>query len=186
MFIPPQLYQHVVFVVEGKTDVGLLQQLMPNCATITTNGSRFDRHCLQLIASAKRNHVVVLALDPDYQGRQIQAKILAKIPDCVVLDVSFSDVVPDSIKCGLAECDRQVLGAKILQCLMRIKHPNLIPLTPITWTQYLRLELNSFQKRLMLCNRLKIPYFNHKQLFKKLVILQYSYEQLCTIIQQIS
>jgi ribonuclease M5 len=55
-------------------------------------------------------------------------------------------------------------------------------LKPLEWTEYVSLKLDNKEKRIAICDYLKIPYCNNKQLWKKLNMLNIDYDKIVEII----
>lgn len=162
-----KLKLNCVFVVEGKTDVNHIKKIF-DVETIKTNGSELSNKTLNLIKLASLKNEVILLLDPDYQGKKIQKRILNKIPNCKVCYVNYDDLDLSKNKIGIAETNLVKLQQKILNTIQVQK----INKSNLTWEKYLNFNLNTKQKRILVCEQLKIPYFNHKQLYKVLKIIK--------------
>ncbi|KEZ23277.1 ribonuclease M5 [Ureaplasma diversum] len=169
-----------VIVVEGKTDEVKLKQLF-DVDVITTNGSSISKQTLNLIKEVNQNRKVILFLDPDYQGERIR-RIINNYLQTDVLNcfISKKDLNTSKKKCGIAEAyDQAIIDALV----NKVSFINDFKET-ISWVQYLNLELNSKQKRIDLCNQLKISYTNHKQLFKRLNMMQLTFEDILNLLKQ--
>lgn len=165
-------------VVEGKSDVIKLKRLF-NCNTIITNGSHLDLQTLNLIKQAHLKNEVILFLDPDYQGEKIRKRI-ADFLKCDVKHcfISKKAIGSNNQKKGVAEAYDEAI-VKAINNVSTFVYNNQ---ETISWNDYLDLDFNSKNKRLFLVNHLKISYANHKQLFKRLNMLQKTKEEIETIL----
>ncbi|WP_036498795.1 ribonuclease M5 [[Mycoplasma] testudinis] len=164
-------------VVEGKTDTEKLKKLF-HVNTIETNGSALDKNTINLIKKAAESTGVILFLDPDYQGRKIRNTIIRHLKSFKECFIKTSDMVTGSKKIGIAEAnDEAILNAFSKHVKKFDKR-----VESISWNEYLDLKLNSKQIRAQLCDVLKIGYFNHKQLYKQLNMLQINLEEVQTIL----
>lgn len=110
-----------VIVVEGKTDTAMLKQLFL-VDTIETNGSALTKQSINLIRLIAERQPVILALDPDYQGRRLMHRLQEQVPNCRVLYLTKNDLRAGSCKTGLAECQPDRLRQKILNLVSQIKN----------------------------------------------------------------
>ncbi|WP_052663091.1 ribonuclease M5 [Mycoplasmoides pirum] len=167
-----------VVVVEGKTDTQKLQKLF-NVETIETNGSDLTKLKINLIKKASKNQGVILFLDPDYQGNKIRKQIAQHLDSYKECFIKISDVDSKSKKIGIAEANDDAIIDALKNHITNISN-----IQSISWNDYLNFELNNKNKRLVICNFLKIPYSNHKQLFKKLNLLGITKEELGKIVNE--
>ncbi|MCV3743415.1 ribonuclease M5 [Ureaplasma sp. ES3154-GEN] len=165
-----------VIVVEGKTDQQKLASLF-DADFIITNGSEINKETLALIDQVNKTRGVILFLDPDYQGERIR-KIITQyiktpLKQCFIKKTDMKNKVPKKI--GIAEANSQVLYETLLKHSV-IFNQNLD--ISLSWSDYLNLKLDNKQKRILLCEALHISYANHKQLYKRLVMMRFSFEQI--------
>ncbi|AAB95731.1 ribonuclease M5 [Mycoplasmoides pneumoniae] len=167
-----------VIVCEGKTDQARLQQLF-DVSVITTNGSALNQRTINLIKAVAKKQPVILFLDPDVAGQKIRRQLeqhLDKYESCFI---ARKDMKPNSTKIGVAEAT----DAALIQALQQRQVFTKTTQPTLSWEQYLELNLNSKSKRLALCNKLHLSYFNHKQLFRKLNLLQLTFDQVCQLLK---
>lgn len=170
-----------VVVVEGKSDVDKLNNLF-NVKTITTNGSQISQKTLNLIKKAHEQFGVILFLDPDYQGERIR-KIVNDYLRTEVKNafVSQKSMLKNKLKIGIAEATNEA----IIKALNSVSTFNWNASESLSWKEYLELDFNSKQKRIDLCNLLNISYCNHKQLFKRLNLLQKNKIEIMQLMEKI-
>ncbi|WP_052663988.1 ribonuclease M5 [Mycoplasmoides alvi] len=162
-----------IIIVEGKTDTQKLQKLF-NVKTIETNGSALTKETINLIKRAAETVGVILFFDPDYQGNKIRKLVSQHLNFYKECFIKVEDIKKDSEKKGIAEAnDEAIIFALKNYVTNSFKNEEII-----TWNEYLNLNLNSKEKRIKVCNYLKISYANHKQLFKKLNLLGINFNEI--------
>ena len=165
----PKIQQ--IIVVEGKTDTNHLKRLF-NVDTIETNGSALNTSTLNLIKKAAKSKGVILFLDPDHAGNLIRKKIakhLDKFDEAFIIKDSWRNK-----KIGVNEAsDKEIINAlkNVIKYSKQDKQT-------ITYQEYNKLNINSYNKRNRICKIYNIPYFNNKQLLKKLNMLKITYKDL--------
>lgn len=165
----PKIQQ--VIVVEGKTDTNHLKKLF-NVDTIETNGSALNILTLNLIKQAAKSKGVILFLDPDHAGNLIRKKIaqhLDKFDEAFIVKDSWKNK-----KIGVNEAsDKEIIDAlkNVIKYSKKDKQT-------ITYQEYNKLNINSYNKRSRICRMYNIPYCNNKQLLKRLNMLRITYKDL--------
>ncbi|WP_462217079.1 ribonuclease M5 [Mycoplasmoides genitalium] len=162
-----------VIVCEGKTDQAKLQKIF-DVDVITTNGSALKKETINLIKKISEKQTVILLLDPDQQGKKIRSKLEQHLTNYYNCYVDMNARLKNAKKAGIAEMETSALIAALNNRVAITKNAN----QSILWDQYLSLKLNDKKKRLLLCNNLNLPYFNHKQLFKKLNLLNLTFQDV--------
>lgn len=159
-----------VVIVEGKTDSAKLKNLF-DVETIETNGLNLTNKKLKEIKEIAKAKEIILFLDPDGPGEKIRKKIMEHIPEAYNCFVKKEDIKSNK-KIGIAEASNEsILNAFANIVKFNTKNES------ISWTEYLDLDLNSKKARLFMCNKLNISYCNHKQLFKRLNMLNINFNQ---------
>lgn len=77
-----------IVVVEGVHDMQKLQSVFPGIECIVTGGSEIPCQTIDMISAASEKRGVILFMDPDYPGRQITNKILARVLKCKIAFIS--------------------------------------------------------------------------------------------------
>lgn len=167
-----------IIVVEGKTDTLKLKSLFSNIKTFETNGQSIDQKKINLLKIINQESGIICFLDPDGPGKLIRQKIINFIPNCKHAFIEKKDIPKNSKKFGLAEANNEA----IIQALMDVvtfdnSHQS------ISWIEYLNLNLSNKAIRLVVCNKLKINYYNHKQLFKIFNYMHKNYEDIDSILK---
>lgn len=170
-----------IVVVEGKHDYQKIKQIAPDIAVITTNGCDVSTELLKRIDKLSEENEVFLLLNPDPAGERIREKIAAKCKNIRHVFVRKDDAISkDGRKIGVEHADLRVLQ-EILSDLRNDCHDG-----PITDLALYELGLiggsGSREKRIKLCERLKIGYANGKQLARRLNLYGISLEQVREIL----
>ncbi|MGL5246017.1 MAG: ribonuclease M5 [Mycoplasmoidaceae bacterium] len=162
-----------VILVEGKNDSKKIKKIFPNIETFETNGYDITKQKINLIKKINDTRGIICFLDPDRVGKKIRDILIKEIPNLKHAFITIDDIDSKSEKKGIAEAKDD----SIKKALNNFFYP-LEEKPKISWEEYLSLDLNTKEKRLELCNKLEIPYYNHKQLFNILNIINISYENL--------
>lgn len=174
----PQKIIKEVVVVEGKTDSDKLKKLF-NVTTYETNGLSLSDKKLKEIKTIAQNRGIILFLDPDGPGEKIRKTIMSIVPEAYNCFISKNDIKKNSKKIGIAEAeDKAIINA--FNKITKFSKNN----QSLQWNEYLSLELDTKNKRLKLCAKLNISYCNHKQLFKRLNMLNKSYEEIFKLVNK--
>ncbi len=162
---------NTVIIVEGKTDTIKIKSIFPWIETIETNGFDLTNEIINLIKIVSKYKEVICFLDPDGPGNIIRGKIIKEVPN---IKHAFIDKgLIKSKKIGIAEADdKDIINS--LKNLITFSEPK----NSISWDKYIDLNLNSKLKRKQICDKLKIPLFNHKQLFNIFNMLSLDYENI--------
>lgn len=168
-----------VVVVEGKTDTSHLKRLF-NVRTIETNGSALNKKTINLIIAAAKNQGVILFLDPDYAGEKIRREIIGHLKGLNYKEAFITQKEWLTFKKGVSEANDQAVVDAILQAAS-IDNSS----TPsITWDEYNVLPLHTYEARQKLCDKLKISYANHKQLFNRLNMMHLTKKEIEDLIYE--
>lgn len=166
-------------VVEGKSDTQKLQKIF-HVKTIETNGSALTVKTINLIKAANAKNGVILFLDPDYQGKKIRNKIAQFLENFKECYISKNDMQKSSTKIGIAEANDLAIINAFKKYISKTKSTQ----QTIDWIDYLKFNLNTKEKRLVVSNYLGIDYFNHKQLFNQLNLMGITKKDLERIINE--
>lgn len=167
-------------VVEGKTDTAKLKKIF-NVETIETNGLSLSKKTIYDIKTLSKNKGLILFLDPDGPGEKIRKILIEHFPKSKNCFINKNDILKNSKKFGLAEAsDESIIRA--FENFVTFNSEN----KSISWLEYLNLDLSSFEKRKELCKILNISYCNNKQLFKRLNMLNCSYEEVLNLVKKIT
>ncbi|MGL4617156.1 MAG: ribonuclease M5 [Mycoplasmoidaceae bacterium] len=162
-----------VILVEGKNDSKKIKKIFPNIETFETNGYDITESKINLIKKINETRGIICFLDPDRVGKKIRDILIKEIPNLNHAFITIDDIDSKSKKKGIAEAKDDSINKALNNFFSPLEK-----LSKISWEEYLSLGLNSKEKRLDICNKLNIPYYNHKQLFNILNIININYEDL--------
>lgn len=160
-----------VVIVEGKTDTCKLQTIF-DVNTIETNGLNLNRKKIEEIKQIAKTKGIILFLDPDGPGEKIRKIIMNNVPSSFNCFISKDDIL-NKKKIGVAEASVSSI-IKAFENVTKFDKKN----NSISWNEYIDLDLNNKNKRIYLCNKLKISYCNHKQLFKRINMLGITFDEI--------
>lgn len=164
-----------VVIVEGKTDTAKLKSIF-NVSTIETNGLSLSNKKINEIISISKKRGIILFLDPDLPGEKIRKKLMESLPEAKQCFIEKSDIKKGK-KIGVAEASVESI-IKAFENVTKFNKEN----KSIEWNDYIDLDLNSKDKRIFLCRKLNISYCNHKQLYKRLNMLNITYAEVLNIL----
>lgn len=160
-------------VVEGKTDADKILSLF-QANIITTNGSDCNKQTISMIKQANLKNGVILFLDPDYMGEKIRKMITNQVPNLKQAFIKVQDVINNKHhKIGIAEAAGEAIKKALINTVTFDTSRQTLSLS-----EYNLLELNTKQKRLIVCHHYKISYCNNKQLWRRLNMIGVTLQDL--------
>lgn len=166
-----------VIVVEGKSDTSKLKSLF-EVDTIETDGYRCKKETIQTIKEIAKHKKIIIFTDPDLAGEKIRklvANCLDSFDQCFI---NKQDMITGSKKIGVAEAKPESLQKALEERFSYDKKCQ-----SLTWNEYVDLGfITNKNKRIYLCHKLKISYSNNKQLFKRLNMLNLTFQQIKQIL----
>lgn len=160
-------------VVEGKTDADKILSLF-QANIITTNGSDCNKQTISMIKQANLKNGVILFLDPDYMGEKIRKMITNQVPNLKQAFIKVQDVINNKHhKIGIAEAADEAIKKALINTVTFDTSRQTLSLS-----EYNLLELNTKQKRLIVCHHYKISYCNNKQLWRRLNMIGVTLQDL--------
>ncbi len=168
-----------VVIVEGKTDTNKLKNLF-DVDTIETHGLCLSKRKLSEIKTLSKTRGIILFLDPDGPGEKIRKTIMNEVPYAYNCFISKDDIDKKNKKIGIAEA----MDESILKAFENIKMFNNKKSSSLSWSEYIDLDMNNKNSRNNLCKKLNISYCNHKQLYKRLNMLDLKYEDILDILKK--
>lgn len=163
-----------VVIVEGKTDTAKLKSIF-NVDTIETHGLSLSTKKIKEIISISKKRGIILFLDPDLPGEKIRKKIIEYLPESKQCFIEKTDIKKGK-KIGVAEASVESI-IKAFSNITTFSKEN----KSLTWEEYIDLDMSHKNKRIWLCRKLNISYCNHKQLFKRLNMLNLSCDDILKI-----
>ena len=165
-----------VIVVEGKTDVQRLQNII-DADYVICNGSAISQETIDLIKELSKVRKVIILTDPDYPGTQIRNKISEQVDNIYHAFVDRSKS-RNGKKLGVAECEKE----EILKALSSYIHQPSEINHEITMEDFILLGLsglpNSSLLREKISKKYNLGYGNAKTILKRVNMLHISLEQL--------
>ena len=163
-----------VIVVEGKTDVQRLQNLI-NADFVICNGSAISEDTINYIEELSHTRKVIIFTDPDYPGLQIRNKISNRIKNVYHAFVDRTKA-SNGKKLGIAECEKE----EILKAYLGEEKDN------ISMQDFISLGLsgdkNSSLLREKVSKKLSLGYGNSKTILKRINMLNISLDELKEIV----
>jgi ribonuclease M5 len=168
-----------VIVVEGTHDAATINQYV-EADTIITNGSAVSVETLALIKKASKTKGVIVFLDPDFPGEKIRKTIMDAVPDACHAYLEKSKAISkNKQKVGVEHATRD----DILEALDNCVHYDEFDELSLSYEEYLSLGLvGNKSLRDKVTKSLKIAPCNAKTLFKRLNMLNLTYEDIIKII----
>lgn len=176
-----------IIVVEGKDDTIAIKRAV-NADTIETNGSAISEETLRRIQHAQEKRGVIVFTDPDYPGRRIRAIIEEHIPGVKHAFLPKEKCIAENGKgVGIEHASDEDLreALKNVYTPLREKPAK----EEITMGDLMDARLighpSAKNRRIRLGEILNIGMTNGKQLHKRLMMFQISYEQFIQAVAQI-
>jgi ribonuclease M5 len=176
-----------IIVVEGKDDTVAIQRAV-NADTIETNGSAISEETLRRIQHAQEKRGVIVFTDPDYPGRRIRAIIEERIPGVKHAFLSKEKCIAAN---GRGVGIEHASDEDIRQALKNVYTPaaELPETEEITVADLMNARLighpSAKNRRIRLGEILNIGMTNGKQLHKRLLMFQITFEQFAQAVAQI-
>lgn len=174
-------------MVEGKDDTIAIQRAV-NADTIETNGSAISEETLQRIQLAQEKRGVIVFTDPDYPGRRIRAIIEERIPGVKHAFLSKEKCIAANGKSlGIEHASDE----DIREALKNVYTPLEEKPTKeeITLADLMDARLighpSAKDRRIRLGEILNIGMTNGKQLRKRLMMFQITFEQFTQAVAEI-
>lgn len=170
-----------VIVVEGEHDAARLKQIF-DVETIITNGSEISLKTLNLIKEVNNTRGVIIFCDPDFPGEKIRKTIIEYVGNTKHAFIKKEKAIDyRKNKVGIEHASKNDL-IEALENVMSFNDS-----ISLDYNDYLKLGFNgSKSKRVIICDYLNIGYCNSKTLYKRLNMLNYTYEELIRILGEIN
>lgn len=169
-----------VIVVEGKNDATRLKQIF-DVETIITNGSEISQETLNLIKEVNDTKGVIVFCDPDYPGEKIRSKIIELVPNAKHAYIAKNKAV-DNIKhkVGVEHASDKDIIESLKSVVSYQEHSSL------SWQEYLLCGFSGNKElRERFCSYLNIGTANTKTLFKRLNMLNLTYDDINKIMEEL-
>jgi len=176
-----------IIVVEGKDDTIAIQRAV-NADTIETNGSAISEETLRRIQLAQEKRGVIVFTDPDYPGRRIRAIIEERIPGVKHAFLSKEKCIATNGKSlGIEHASDEDIREALKNVYTPLEEK---PATEeITMADLMDARLighpSAKNRRIRLGEILNIGMTNGKQLHKRLLMFQITFEQFTQAVAEI-
>ncbi|MBU1144448.1 MAG: ribonuclease M5 [Firmicutes bacterium] len=173
-----------VIVVEGIHDMQRLQSIYPEIECIITGGSEISNNSLDIIQKVSLNRGVILFLDPDFPGKQITNKIVARKGNYKIAFLAQAKAISkNKKKVGIEHASTADIKES-LDHLFSIQYQieNTVTLEDLMQRKLVNYP-ESAMKRQMICNVLNLPICNGKTFLKLTKMLNISISQIDEVIK---
>lgn len=167
-----------IIVVEGKEDVSYLSSFI-EAEYITTNGYDIPREEIEYINEASKHKEILVLVDPDKAGREIEEKLKTKLVKATYININISSCTRGE-KTGVAECESE----EILRVLKPHFSSKNTQKTRKLQGNLSKLDLNDKELREYLSKKFRIGKCNLKKLMIRLETLEITDEELETAIKE--
>lgn len=171
-------YLNKILVVEGKEDVSYLSSFL-DAEFVTTNGYEIPEEEVEYLNAASDYKEILVLVDPDKAGRNIEEKLKNKLTKATYLNVEISKCNRGQ-KDGVAECEQEEILKVLAPYLELKKHEK----SGVLHENSLKIELSDSELREFLSNKFSLGKCNNKTLIKRLETLQISKEDLKKAIEE--
>lgn len=164
-----------VIVVEGKSDVQRLEQLI-DADFIICNGSAIDEATIDYIRETVKVREVIVLTDPDYPGMKIRHTIEEAVPEVCHAFIDRNKA-SDGKKLGVAECEKE----EILRALSSYIRPRETIEYRLTAQDLLELKLTgnrSSERRERVASKFHLGYCNAKTLLKRMNMIHLTKQEI--------
>lgn len=161
-----------LIVVEGKEDVSYLSSFIES-EYITTNGYEIPKEEIDYINEASKHKEILVLVDPDKAGREIENKLKEKIKKATYILVDISKCLRGK-KNGVAECEKEEI-IKVLKPHFSSKNPQK---SHNLQRNLSKLDFNDKELRNYLCKKYHLGKCNLKKLFVRIETLEIPLEEL--------
>lgn len=171
-----------IIVVEGKHDSAVLKQYF-DCDTIETNGSAISDEIIEQIKQAQAKRGVIIFTDPDYPGEKIRNEINQKVDGCLNAYIEKKKAKTTK-KVGIEHANKQDLD-HALSHLFTYQKDFQETLSKNEF-RLLGLEgkMDSSKKRAVVAKSLSLGKPNAKSLFKRINMMQLTYEDILKLLKE--
>ena len=170
-----KLFLDGILVVEGKEDASYLSNYIET-EIVVVNGFELDPTTISYL----NNKRIIALLDPDDSGKQIRKSLNKVLSNIVNVEIDINKCIRGS-KNGVAECEINEILHVLNQYAIekrefkeQIKQSDLYELGLI----------GDKEKREFVCQKLNLGKCNSKQLYKRLMLNNITYENLCEKIKE--
>ena len=171
-------YLNKILVVEGKDDASYLSSFLDS-EIVTTNGYDIPKEEVLYLNAASKFKGIIVLVDPDKAGREIESKLKEKLDNATYLNVEISKCTRGS-KQGVAECEQE----EILSVLKPFIETKKNEKSAVLRENSLKIDLSDSTLREYVSDKFCLGKCNTKTMIKRLDTLQISEAQLKQAIEE--
>ncbi len=171
-------YLDAIVVVEGKEDVSYLSSFIES-EYVVTNGYELPQKEIEYLNAALKYKRIIVLVDPDKAGRNIEEKLKSKLQKATYLNVEINKC-NRGLKNGIAECAQD----EIISIVKPFFTDKNIKKSEVLREKSLKITLSNKQLRQYIASKFHLGKCNNKTLFKRLETLQITEQQLCEAIKE--
>lgn len=173
-----------VIVVEGQSDVALLEQFI-DAIYVITNGSEVSRETLDYIKELSRTHKIIVFTDPDSPGKRIRDIVEQAVGNVTHAFLNKKDAIRKN-KVGVAEANKEAILKALSHLLESKVEQNPCPLTiHDLYDLSLIGQTQSHNLRSRVSEHFHLGFNNGKTLLKRLNALHISKQTLAHYLKDI-
>ena len=165
-------YLNSILVVEGKEDVSYLSSFI-DAEFVMTNGYDIPQSEIDYLNAASSFKRIIVLVDPDEAGRNIEKKLAAKIKKAIYLNVEISKCNRGK-KQGIAECEQE----EIIKLLKPYFEDKIEEKTRKTQINSLKIDLSDKGFRQFLSQKHSLGKCNNKTIIRRLETLQITKQEI--------
>ena len=164
-------YLNKIIVVEGKEDASYLSSFI-DAEIVTTNGYDLPKEEIEYINKASDFKEILVLVDPDLAGREIEKKLKKIIKKDTYLNVDISKCSRGK-KDGVAECEQEEI-IRVLEPHFSEKN---LQKSHVLQGKLSKIDLNDKKLRQYICQKFHLGICNLKKLLTRIETLQISEEK---------
>ena len=171
-------YLNKIVVVEGKEDASYLSSFI-EAEYITTDGYNIPKEEIDYINHAYKFKEILVLVDPDKAGRDIEEKLKKVIVKATYLNVDITKCIRGK-KTGVAECDQEEI-IKILKSHFSSKKEEK---KAVLQGKLSKIDLNDKELRQLICDKYHLGKCNLKKMLQRLETLEIKEEELIKTVKE--
>ena len=166
-----------ILVVEGKEDVSYLSSFL-EAEFVTTNGYSVSLIDLDYLNRASQFTNIIVLVDPDKAGREIEKKLKDELVKATFLSVDISRCTRGK-KDGVAECEKDEVLNVLKSFIIAKKEENNGELHKNS----LKIDILDSDIKGMICEHYRLGKCSNKKLITRLKTLRISQEEIDSLIE---
>ena len=171
-------YIDKILVVEGKEDISYLSSFI-DAEYVSTNGYDIPEEEIDYLNHAYKFKDILVLVDPDKAGREIEEKLKTKLVKATYLSVDISKCKRGQ-KDGVAECEQEEI-LNVLKAFINDKKPQK---SGVLQGNSLKIQLSDKELKDKISDKYHVGKCNTKKLIQRLNTLQISEEEVTKFIKE--